>query len=693
METAERVKKMANGEAYRLLELLGPMAQNDPKIKGLRAALSLNPKMSDTVIKLLRSMVRQAGIDLSDPAAFPVVTQLPEGGARVGTVITGIRDGPIFHVAEGSASDLENVGLFGLPRWGKTCILMQIARHTMLNGNLAWMFDVEDEFSCLIDAVPEPYKPVVITPEHLRINLYQPPGDWIKLKSWMEAIAFLLRSETFIRDGAQNLFNASLRRLLKNKGAFAGSGQYTSLAETLCYFQGLRLGGSEVRGKTWLESLVNRITMLCDTYEETCHVTGSDMLELLVNKSVIFRLQNMRKTPLQFLTNFLLMWLATYRQGAANTEKLQTLFLDEQHLFRADKSRIDIGSATLENLFATGAKRGLRTVLSNQLISKLDEQILGTLGCRIITRLTNPRCMLLIQQSMALSHAQAASITKLEKREVIVAYGDHPTPFKVRVDELSFPPKPDEMALEKIAQDFLDKVTWKEDAGLESNPVEPDTITSDVLKVFARIAEKAENIEERSQSLNIDRACEVRARKVLEAKGFIKEEKVTLARLKFYEISIKGKQWIDRQKQKGLHIKIKHCKSGQAHEYLLEQAEKNIGSLNPQFKFQRNSEIAREHGIQPDLVLIQPLGYRTIIEIICYNVDREARILVKERGIAGVDMVIAIVPNQPMKKALQRAVDRCQTKESDADLASLVILDAGTCLSPKFDWVSVFERP
>lgn len=124
-----------------------------------------------------------------------------------------------------------------------------------------------------------------------------------------------------------------------------------------------------------------------------------------------------------------------------------------------------------------------------------------------------------------------------------------------------------------------------------------------------------------------------------------------------------------------------------------EQTEKNIGSLNTQFKFQRNSEIAREHGIQPDLVLIQPLGYRTIIEVVCYNIDREAKILVKERGIAGVDMVIAIVPNQLTKKTLQRAMDRCQTRESDAHLASLVILDAGQCLSPKFDWVSIFERP
>jgi len=83
-----------------------------------------------------------------------------------------------------------------------------------------------------------------------------------------------------------------------------------------------------------------------------------------------------------------------------------------------------------------------------------------------------------------------------------------------------------------------------------------------------------------------------------------------------------------------------------------------------------------------------------IIEIICCNVDHEAKTLVKERGIDGVKVVIAVVPNQYVKKALQRALERCQIGGSDnAESEKLVVLDAGKCLSPKFDWISVFERP
>jgi DNA-binding PadR family transcriptional regulator len=615
---------------------------------------------------------------------FPTVTQLPGGGTRLGAVI-----GPIFHIPEHLGAGLENVGVFGRPGSGKTYIMMAIALHTMLNGNLAWIFDVDNEFSCLADVIPEPYKPVIITPEHLRINFFQPPNDLIKLVLWLETIAFLLRSETFIRNGGQNLFNTSLSQLLKNKGP-AGSRQYPSLAETLCHFQGLRLSEPEVCDKGRLESPVNRITMLCDTFEKTARVTKSNMLKLLANRSVIFRLHNIRGIPLKFLTKFLLMWLSKYRQDAANTKKLQTLFFNEQHLSRAEKGRNDIGSAALEELFAAGLKRGLRVVLSNQIVSHSKNHILGNLECSIITRLTNPRDIWHIQQSMGLSHAQTRSIPQLKKREAIVSYGGYPTPFKVRIDDFSFPPKQDEIVLERNAHAFLSQVYWYEDSGLEGSVELPEIITGDTLKVFIRIAEVAETVAERCDGLQMDRGSEVQARRVLEAKGYIVQEEIIVGnKLRFYKLTPKGAEWAKSQ-----GIKVRHFESGPVHEYLLDQIEQKIDALNPQYKFQRNSDIGQEHGIHPDLVLIQPRAHQMIIEIICCNVDHEAKTLVKERGIDGVKVVIAVVPNQYVKKALQCALERCQIGGSDnAESEKLVVLDAGKCLSPKFDWISVFERP
>ena len=290
---------------------------------------------------------------------------------------------------------------------------------------------------------------------------------------------------------------------------------------------------------------------------------------------------------------------------------------------------------------------------------------------------------------MRLSTAQSAKIAQLNKREVIVMYADHPTPFMVRVNEISFPPTPDEMDLEKNAQDFLAQVTWREESGPANAPADRDAVTGDVLRVFTRIAGKAESIEDRFRALRMDRGRECRARAVLEAKGWVIQEETTLAnKMKIHKLSAKG-----IEKAKELHIRVREHKGGALHEYLLNHVEKKIGLLNTQFKFQRHSDIAREHGLQPDSVLLQPLGVRTIIEICCSNLDYEAKNLLKERAVEGVDMLIAVTPNRKTKEALQRSLEKCQPARHDRpQWAPLAILDAGTCLSREFDWVSVFER-
>ena len=681
---------MPGGDITRLIELLGQAGKNDPKVQAMLSAVELNPQSAGAVQTMLYNMVRAQGGDPNDPGAFPIVKELPQEGVPLGPVDNGRLDGPIFHIPEGTSSNLSHIGVFGLTRWGKTFILKQLAYHSILQGNRVWIFDTEDEFTDLVLAVPETDRPVTATAAQLRINLFQPPGDWITNKSWLETISLLLRGETFIRDGAQNLFNDSMLRLFRSKGILAGSNQFPSLAETLHYFESLKLAGSEVRGKAWLESLINRTKMLVNAYNETSHVTCSDMLQLLANKSVIFRLQSKRGIPLQFLTNFLMIWLAGYRESRTGRENLLTLLLDEEHLFGSDEGRNDIGSAALATLSATGAKRGLRLALSNQYLSNLSEGILGNLGCRIITRLPNPKCIWFAQQSMGLSPPQARRIAQLEKREVIVATSDHPTPFMVRVNEFSFPEKPDDTYLEKIAQDFLSQqVTWTEDSCQAGGPADPEAVKGDALKVFIRIAERAETIEERCEAIRMDRAREVRARRVLEAKGYIAEEEVTIGnKKKLHKVTAKGAVAAGK-----MGIKVKRYKSGAIHEYLLNQVEKRIGTLNTKFSFQRNSTIAREYGIQPDSVLNMTSGYRAIIEVVCTNVDREAEILNKERAVPGVDTVIAVAANKKVREALERALeDNVFQRRGDSEPARLVVLDA-ECLAHKFDWESVFDRP
>ena len=303
------------GKLDKLLEQLGPQVYDDPEIQALLAAAELNPQLANDVDNILCGMIYRQGGDPTLRGAFPIVTDLPRGTIALGPVDNCRLDGPTFYFPEPDPSNLRHIGIFGETRFGKTSILMHICLRRMLSGQIVWMFDLEDEFARLIPALPEAARPIPLTPAHLLINFFEPPGDWVELKSWLWIIGLLLRGQTFVRDGSENLFIDTLLELFKTKGVLAGGSEYPSLAETLNYFQSMKLSGSSKRGKEWVETLINRFKMLVNAFSSTSHVTHSNTLQLLGQRSVIFRLRGCSGVPLRFLVNFLLIWLSCYKEG------------------------------------------------------------------------------------------------------------------------------------------------------------------------------------------------------------------------------------------------------------------------------------------------------------------------------------------------------------------------------------------
>ena len=298
------------------LEHLAYLLGNDRKdVQNLLRNAALDPELRDTATNFLRTRVAKEGGDPDDPAAYPLVRQLPPGLMRLGTVWNGRQEGPVFAIPEGSRSDAQHVVLFGVTRSGKSFITRHVARQYMGGGGDCWVFDVEDEYSELVSAVAGPHRLIALLPHHLRIGFFQPPCAAVSTKTWLGDICLLLRQETFLRDGSLNLFNAQMLQLVKRKHETCGPDQYPSLAETLQCFANLKLGGARVRTNTWLESLLNRLQMLCDTFDETSHVTASNMLQQLAGRSVIFRLRGVRGIPLQFLADYLMLWLTRYKEG------------------------------------------------------------------------------------------------------------------------------------------------------------------------------------------------------------------------------------------------------------------------------------------------------------------------------------------------------------------------------------------
>lgn len=330
------------------------LGREDPAIQRLLKVYRRDPEMKDTVRTILKRRCIRAGFDPDDPPVFWPVQQLPPGPLHVGRVIQGALPGPQFTLPEEIIT--QHIGAFGHNGTGKSYLAMHLAIQAIHSGYTVWVFDIEDEYRRISSLLP-PDTLVALQPEHLRINLFQPPGDWIKPVSWLDELNLLLRGGTFLRDGSLNVFRIGMSKLLERKGVTAGGTDWPSLLEVIEYFEGIKFGPKS-RTAGYLESLLNRLVTLADIFQKMAVVSRSNMLEMLARRSVIFRLHSLVGIPLQSLVSFLLLWLARFREGSENN-KPHMVIIEEAHMLASEKARQDIGESILSRMFRTARKRGI----------------------------------------------------------------------------------------------------------------------------------------------------------------------------------------------------------------------------------------------------------------------------------------------------------------------------------------------
>jgi hypothetical protein len=298
---------------------------------------------------------------------------------------------------------------------------------------------------------------------------------------------------------------------------------------------------------------------------------------------------------------------------------------------------------------------------------------------------------------MGLNREQAEVIATMEPRRAVVHYAQHPTPFQVEIPEISFPAKPKETRLRRESEELLSKTHWSEHeqdrttkTPAAAKILAPDDLAGDALLVMVRICqEPAEPIEQRCEKLQMDRPREFRARAELDGRGLIHQVKQTIGgKTKFFEPTSKGIEWAQKR-----NIHVKKFKSGIVHEYLLCQVERRIGQIGSQWRLQRNSSVGRDQGLQPDLLVLGPDGKRIIIEICCSNFDYDARNVLIEAGIPGIDLVVAITPDKGSLKSLTKTLTNNAELFSGNWQESVVTLDPAQCLSDEFDWAAILVNP
>ena len=119
--------------------------------------------------------------------------------------------------------------------------------------------------------------------------------------------------------------------------------------------------------------------------------------------------------------------------------------------------------------------------------------------------------------------------------------------------------------------------------------------------------------------------------------------------------------------------------------------ERRIGLIGPKWRLQRNSSVARDQGLQPDLLVLAPDDKRIIVEICCSNLDYDTKNILIESQIHEIDKVLAVAPDKRTVNSLEQALTKNCEDSGTAWQDSVTTLDAPQCLADDFDWAGTLD--
>jgi hypothetical protein len=691
----------------RIEELADLIGKSDPKVgrkvRRLVENAKLFPESSDSALRLLQTMCKGKGIDLSDEPVFGVPEELPGEGRELGTVVRGNTPVGIYRHPNGELPG--NQAILGITNCGKSFLAGHQIEGWIEDGLCVIIFDAGDEYGYL-SRLYSPDRLLILSARNTPLAIWEnPPGSCYSDLAWTAQMVGILREAWFIRDGSCNLLGREVGKIFRQRGVLKGSKDYPLASDVHSALVSLKFSASS-RSVHFAESLVNRSGALLESFPGMNARRSLDFRQL-VKHSAIIRVADLSPSELDIFVNlFLLRLLAVVQNEICNKTKILVV-LEETHLIASKNkmARYDLGEPLVVRLLRTGRKHGISVVLICQTVCDLPAGMLANVSTRIVFRLTNSPCINAIAYSMGFDRTQAEGLAELPLRRAVVQTARIPKPFLLNVVEIPERQRPSAEELrerETLSLEVLDHELSGVDVtevllGREKKKEEPPQIRGDVYRVHARVCERPyERIEERVAGLEIDRAREFRARATLEKLGMIEPGDKVGTKWQLFIPTAKG---ADYARKLGLPVYV--YKSGVGHEMMLRKVREALGKFSTRVSFISESEgLGEVCRVQPDLLVRIRAGdgdtsRRVAIQINCTNrAEYEVRRALELCEVSQIDMVIVIAKNKRAKEALERKLEELLTgasggKSPDKDAFArdrVKIEDFETCVGAAYDW-------
>jgi len=167
-------------------------------------------------------------------------------------------------------------------------------------------------------------------------------------------------------------------------------------------------------------------------------------LEDRCGHSIVYDISHLSQEAQLFVLHLKLFKNMLYREveferncSESPVEGTDIILLEESHRFLSvDESRQDLGDLALLDAVRTSRKRGIRFIISSQIISGIPNQALGNINTRIVGRIVDGTSLWQLAQITGWDKNQIDFVRQLPPRHFIVQTANMPEGIVVRVPEL-----------------------------------------------------------------------------------------------------------------------------------------------------------------------------------------------------------------------------------------------------------------
>jgi len=302
-------------------------------------------------------------------------------------------------------------------------ILKELNRHKKPFLVFDWKKNYRD-----LKQFPE-FKDLVVitlgTPEcDFRFNpLIPPPG--VQVKSWMVKLIDVMKHAFFVAHGVEYLFREGIDHLYSQYGIYKGKKSYPTFEDLE---ELLHKRYSRGRELLWMSSAKRTLSSLTFSglLGEVLNVRESESIDWLLNKNVVFELDNLAELEKIFFTEALLLWIYEFRKLEGKREEFKhCILIEEAHHILSKKKEASFGEETIIELVIKMIREfGESVIAIDQEPNKVSDSIKANTNLKICFTLGNGKDISNISKAMSLTRQEQGMIDKLKIGHAIVKLKD-----------------------------------------------------------------------------------------------------------------------------------------------------------------------------------------------------------------------------------------------------------------------------